>query len=244
MINYNKPYGSESNPIIICFINGIPRSGKDEFAKILAKYSDVRNISSITPIQKLLAPVVSPGEKNDTSRELWSEVGAITERLYGYRSSRTADEVITQILTFKNMQQQKTRYIFVHVRESHVINAIKQKIEQKCNENILYLHFLVHRPDVVPNDKKFPTKSDEEAWSTVSTKLKSKMLNTSFRYPDAANAFHILVFNTRGLKEYEEIVLRIHSDVTAGKRIGSSYAYAKTDTLLSKLKRVLKLRRR
>lgn len=104
-------------------INGLPRSGKDTFAGLVAHRLLTRghrgaNVSSIDPVRMMLSNYgISTSAKTPEDRALLAEVGAAIEKHSGARTQYCFDAVM-----------RNNAVTFVHMREHDLIEKLRARL--------------------------------------------------------------------------------------------------------------------
>lgn len=131
---------------IIFIINGTGGVGKDTFAKLYEKNIKsrfennviVHNISTITPIRQMLKCCVDDVNlRDEKTRQLLSSVKNALEEYNDYTTEYAANHI------YKFIESIETGTLFIHLREPHLID----KLKDRCKETIINT-ILIDKSDV------------------------------------------------------------------------------------------------
>ena len=135
---------------MIIIINGVARSGKDEFVTITKKFVkpahiQVHNISSIDPMKEIAKFLGWNGDKNEKTRKFLSQLKQISVEYNDYPFRYICDW-----LEKFSLKDVLPKIVFIHCREPKEI----QKIYDYCLENQLTVKtMLVERNVDIPDNK-------------------------------------------------------------------------------------------
>lgn len=155
-----------STKVIVCLLNGIPGSGKDqlvEFAQEIAKEDkelQIANLSMIDGVRGLLN--IDKSQKDPATRKVLATVGDALEEYNGFKSSY----IITRVMTAHDYAiLKKPMIVFVHVREMAMIEKLYNQIRRLNSAYISSNTFVVKYIHVVrdPTIVEVPTQNDHEA---------------------------------------------------------------------------------
>ena len=110
---------------IVIIINGRGGAGKDTFCDISARYYDVTNVSSITPVKNLAELCGWKGEKNDKSRRFLSDLKRLLTEYNDYPNQYLVEQ-------YKEFLKDDKEIMFVHIRECGEIDKFKSNVEVPC----------------------------------------------------------------------------------------------------------------
>jgi len=123
----------------VIVLNGCPRSGKDEFAKIASEIYKTRNISSIDNVKEFALHMGWDGNKSKLGREMLSELKAFYIKYFDGPFNDIKKEIQRSIIDNIDI-------LFVHIREPEEID----KLVKYCEEiNISIYTIIIQRPEYI-----------------------------------------------------------------------------------------------
>lgn len=131
----------------IIIINGVGRSGKDEFVKQCRKYfANTHNISSVDNVKLIAQKMGWNDDKSDKGRKFLSD---LKELWNNYNNGCTNGTFRRVAGIVENMEDYELdTLIFVHIREPEKIDEFKQLCKENLGINAKTM--LVRNPNVPP----------------------------------------------------------------------------------------------
>lgn len=148
----------------VYIINGIAKSGKDEFVKIFAETLQsndknstyVSNLSTIDPVKSIFKQMGWNGEKDDKSRKVLSQIKKIWTDYNDGIFKQMCDNIDFR---FK-MNNVDINIVFIHCREPKEIRKFKKKFGELC-ETILVTRDSVEIPNNASDQSVFDMEYDK-----------------------------------------------------------------------------------
>jgi ABC-type polar amino acid transport system ATPase subunit len=196
---------------VVSFINGVPGSGKDEFIKILNTLypNSIKMISAIRCVEDLLG--IPSSDKSLEARRVKAQVGEILEDYNHFKSNSIVQYVRNNAVSYdKNLHDlvdQRPTLIFVHVRDSVVMQRVQEKLQ---NDDVKFIRLLMHRPDVMKSIDDYSNDADREALNLSRQFLRFDYLT----YADGImlsrmnGTEYIMLDNSRSLDKLSETAAR------------------------------------
>jgi dephospho-CoA kinase len=129
MINNNK---------YVIVLNGYPRSGKDEFVKIVSDEYTCYDHSTVNKVKFIAQEMGWNGEKTKESRKMLSEL----KKFYTKWFDGPFQDILKAINTIKSSSEQGI--LFIHIREPEEIERLKKYCE--LDKSLNFCTILIKRP--------------------------------------------------------------------------------------------------
>lgn len=147
----------------VYIINGVAKSGKDEFVKIFAenlklyedKSSYISNLSTIDPVKSIFKQMGWNGEKDDKSRKVLSQIKKIWTDYNDGIFKQMCDNIDFRF----RMNGVDINIVFIHCREPKEIRKFKKKYGELC-ETILITRDSVEIPNNTSDQSVFNMEYD------------------------------------------------------------------------------------
>jgi dephospho-CoA kinase len=135
MVNNNK---------YVIVLNGYPRSGKDEFVRIVSESYECYDHSTIDKVKFIASEMGWDGNKTKESRKMLSEL----KKFYIKWFDGPFQDILKMINELKRYSERKI--LFIHIREPEEIKRLQEYC--KLDKSLNFCTILVKRPGLEETD--------------------------------------------------------------------------------------------